>query len=70
MIYRVAVSLIYSPAPSTVGMKAGLLGVNLSMTVSSYSRVISSSTVNRHTSVPFSNAIGCKFSKSELPMRR
>ena len=69
MIYTVAVSLIYSPVPSTVGMKAGSSGVNLSMTVSSYSRVISSSVVNRQISVLFSKTMGCKFSKSKLPTR-
>ena len=64
MIFTTAVSRMNSPAPSTPGMKEELSGVNLSMTVSSYSRVMLSSVVNRRMSALVSNEIGCKFSKS------
>ena len=47
IIFTVAVSQMNSPAPSTEGIKRRLCGVNLSNTMSSYSRVTSSLAVKR-----------------------
>ena len=55
-----------SPMLSNSGMRSGLLGVNLSWTLSSYSRVMSSLTVNRKMSAEFETGIGGRCSKSEL----
>ena len=67
MILTVAVSLIYSPLASRPGIRSGLSGVNLSSTLSSYSRVISSLAANRRISASFNTVIGVSLSKSEVP---
>ena len=66
MILTVAVSLIYSPLASKPGIRSGISGVNLSSTLSSYSRVISSLAANRRFSA-FVTLIGASLSKSEVP---
>ena len=67
----VAVSLIHSFTPSRKGMRANDAGLNLSRTLSSYSRAISSLTVKSRTSVDGSSLlmmtdIGVSSSKSEF----
>jgi hypothetical protein len=67
MILTVAVSLIYSPLASRPGIRPGISGVNLSSTLSSYSRVISSLAANRRISASFNTVIGVSPGKSEVP---
>ena len=67
MMLTVARSLMYSPLASTPGMRAGLMGVNDSRTLSSYSRVISSFEANKRISALFVKRIGNNLSKSDAP---
>ena len=71
MMLTVAVSLTHSLTPSRKGTRAGDAGLNLSRTLSSYSRVVSSLTVKSRTSVEGSSLlimtdIGVSSSKSEF----
>ena len=73
MMLTVAVSLIHSFTPSRLRMSCSDPGLNLSRTLSSNSRVISSLTLKSRTSVErlallrLTN-IGLSSSKSELPI--
>ena len=71
MMLTVAVSLTHSLTPSRPRIREADAGLNLSRTLSSYSRVISSLTVKSRTSVEGSSMlimtdIGVSSSKSEL----
>ena len=71
MMLTAALSLIHSFTPSRKGMRSGDAGLNLSRTLSSYSRVVSSLTVKSRTSVEglsllMMTDIGLSSSKSEL----
>ena len=67
MMWIVVVSLMYSPAASTPGMRPGLSGVNRSWTLSSYSRDTPSLEVKRRIFVMFVKVIGASGWKSVLP---
>ena len=70
MIFTVEVCLTNSPIDSTAPNKAESWGVNLRITVSSYSRVTSSFVANRRMSAleSSSTVIGSRSSKSVFPV--
>ena len=69
MMLTVAVSLMYSPRPSSPEIRRGLSGVKVSITLSSFSRQMKSCLVYSKTSALFVTAMaGSISSKSETPI--
>ena len=66
MMLIIADVLTYSPAPSRPVMTAGMAGVNVRVTYSLYSNVVSSFRVNRRILASFVNVMGWILPKSEL----
>ena len=69
MMLTVAVSLMYSPKPSSPEIRRGLSGVKVSITLSSFSREMKSCLVYSKISALFVTAMaGSISSKSETPI--
>ena len=70
MMLTIADALTNSPALSRPVMAAGLPGVNVRVTYSLYSNVVSSLVVKKRISASFVNVMGIKLPKSDSAIGR
>ena len=68
MMFTIAEVLTYSPSPSRLPMMEEVVGLNVRVTKSLYSNVVSSLVVNRRILASFVNTMGIKLAKSESPI--